>query len=108
VGLVFGTCPLLGVATFLCAAAARALRLNAPAVLAVNQIATPAQYALLVPYARLGARLMGAQGGAAGAALQAISGWLCVGVPAGVILYLILAYVLEQHGRRHRAVEITA
>jgi hypothetical protein len=108
VGLVLGTFPVLGLATFLCAGAARALRLNAPALLAVNQLATPAQYALLLPCARVGARLVGEQPGVAGAAVQAVSGWLCLCVPAGAVLYLILAYALEERPRRSAVPEPAA
>ena len=46
VGFVLGTFPVYGIPTLLCVAAARALRLNPAALLAVNQLATPIQLAL--------------------------------------------------------------
>ena len=53
VGLVLGTFPVYGCPTILCAAAAFALRLNPTVLQLVNQIATPAQLALL-PFVRSG------------------------------------------------------
>ncbi len=100
-GFVLGTFPVLGCATALCAAAALAFRLNLPALQVMNQIATPAQYLLLLPFARLGARLIGSRPGLPGAVLHAVTGWFCISAPLGVVLYFTLVYLMR--GRlRHR------
>src|ERR1039458_6321047 len=56
VGLVLGTFPMYGCPTVFCLLAAIALRLNAPALQLVNQLSSPLQLALLIPFARLGER----------------------------------------------------
>jgi hypothetical protein len=101
VGFVLGTFPVYGVPTLLCVAAARALRLNAVALLAVNQLATPVQLALLVPFARVGWHVGVASPSPlvwklAAAALQAISGWCLIALPAGILLHFTLLYVLRR------------
>jgi hypothetical protein len=101
VGLVLGTFPVYGVPTLMCIAAARLLRLNPLALLAVNQLATPLQFALLVPFARVGWHVSVAPAAPllyklAVAALQAITGWCLVAVPAGIVLHFVLLYVLRR------------
>jgi hypothetical protein len=101
VGFVLGTFPVYGVPTLLCVAAARVLRLNPIALLAVNQLATPVQLALLVPFARVGWHVSVPSssplvGKLAAAALQAISGWCLVALPAGILLHFTLLYVLRR------------
>lgn len=102
VGLTLGVFPIYGCPTLLCALASLTLGLNFPAVQLVNQLATPLQLAMLVPFARLGARLVGSPHAAnwlAGlglSALQAIAGWLSICVPAGVLLYFVLAWILRR------------
>jgi hypothetical protein len=108
-GFVLGTFPVLGCATALCAAAALAFRLNLPALQVMNQIATPAQYLLLLPFARLGARLIGSRAGLAGAVLHAITGWFCISAPLGVLLYFTLVYLMRGRLRpRVNAIESIA
>ncbi len=106
---MLGTFPVFGFPTILCAIAAVALRLNLPALQAVNQISTPAQLALLVPLARVGARLFAAPRGIGGAAAHAVAGWFCICVPFGILLYFTLVCVLR-HTRREwfNRVEIPA
>ena len=101
VGFVLGTFPVLGTATILCAIAALVFRLNMPALQAVNQIVTPAQYALLLPLARLGARVIGARPGIGGAVVHAVTGWCCVCVPLGVVLYVSLVFLMRGWARRN-------
>ena len=49
VGLVLGTFPVYGCATFLCVLASLVLRVNFPALQVVNQLCFPLQLALLMP-----------------------------------------------------------
>jgi len=114
-GFVLGLFPVPGCPTLLCALAALVLRLNGPAVQAVNYFVYPLQLALFTPFMRLGGRLFPAparhlpavlHGGAwravpgvLAAAAHAIAGWVCIGAPAGLLVYLLVAYCL----RRRRA-----
>jgi hypothetical protein len=100
-GFVLGTFPVLGVGTVLCAIAALALRINMPALQVVGQIATPAQYALLIPLARVGARVIGFGGGLGGAVLHAVTGWCCVCVPLGLVLYCTLVCLIRGRARHN-------
>src|SRR5262245_6908218 len=107
-GLALGTFPLLGGPTVLCALAAFALRLNFPALQLVNHFSTPLQIALLLPFARLGARIVVCPATSTApatlrlgiAALQAVTGWFCVAAPFGVVLYFTLAYALRKCRRQ--------
>jgi uncharacterized protein (DUF2062 family) len=58
-GFVLGTFPVLGVTTFLSAAAAVALRLNHAAVQVANWLAFPLQLSLIVPFFVVGGLLFG-------------------------------------------------
>ena len=109
IGLVLGTFPVYGVPTLLCVVAARALRLNPVALLAVNQFATPLQLALLVPFAHVGWHVQVSPEApillrVAAAGLQAVTGWCLVAVPAGIVLHFALLYV----GRRARRAQLLA
>jgi hypothetical protein len=107
--LVLGVFPVYGCPTLLCAAAAVILRLNLPAMQLVNFLTSPLQWALLIPFHRLGSLLLAGDGGRgspvaggvhAGAwqfiagiwtlAVHAIAGWFCVCLPLSILLYLIL------------------
>src|SRR5271169_2441589 len=57
-GFAVGCIPVLGIPTVICAALALALRLNLPAIQAANYLVMPLQLALIVPFVRLGGRLM--------------------------------------------------
>jgi uncharacterized protein (DUF2062 family) len=59
-GVVLSAVPILGITALFCVAAAAALRLNQPAILAANYAATPVQVALYIPFFRAGAWLFGA------------------------------------------------
>jgi uncharacterized protein (DUF2062 family) len=59
VALSLSVIPVLGVTTGLCFAAAFAFRLNVAAMQLVNMLATPLQLALLLPFYRAGANLIG-------------------------------------------------
>lgn len=110
VGIVLGVFPVPACPTMLCAAAAFTLRLNAPALQAVNYLASPLQVALFAPLARLGGHLLsqapkvaGAERGvgfqaaawravasAALASAHALTAWLLVCAPLGVLFYVLL------------------
>jgi uncharacterized protein (DUF2062 family) len=106
VGLILGTFPVYGCPTFLCLAAAFLLRLNAPALQVVSQASTPLQILLLMPHLKLGAWILGqsAETGAAQLAsaftLRAVTGWLCLAAPLGVLLYTVLSYLLRRLRRQ--------
>jgi uncharacterized protein (DUF2062 family) len=53
-GFAIGCIPVIGIPTVLCAGLALALRLNQPAIQAANYAAMPLQFALMVPFVRLG------------------------------------------------------
>jgi hypothetical protein len=105
VGLVLGTFPIYGGPTVLCFVAVLVFRLNAPALHLVNQLVCPLQLILLIPFARLGTRILGPPGSVPNSmlhrfgelTLQAVAVWLCASVPLGILLYLVLSYTL---GRR--------
>ena len=106
VGVVLGTFPVYGCPTGLCLLAALVFRLNVHVLQLVNQLASPVQLALLIPFTRLGGRILGSHSAASSSTLlrfrnltlQAIVGWLCVSVPLGLLLYVVLSRVLR--GRR--------
>jgi hypothetical protein len=93
---VLGAFPVYGCPTILCCLAAIALRLNLPALQLVNQIATPAQFALLIPLARTGSWIFGSRAGFGGAVWNAVAGWACLSVPTGALLYVALQYALRR------------
>jgi uncharacterized protein (DUF2062 family) len=111
--VLLGVFPVYGCPTLLCAAAAVALRLNLPAMQLVNLLTSPLQLALLVPFGRLGARLVHVHGAPTvhanvwqlaqrlgTAALHAVAGWCCVAAPLGILLYLVLRAVARGHAQR--------
>ena len=117
VGLVLGTFPVYGCPTVLCLLAALALRLNAPALQLVNQLSSPLQLALLIPFARLGERILGTPATASNSilsrfselTLQAIAGWLCISLPLGVLLYFVVSRTLRRcRTQRFRQLESPA
>ena len=99
-GLVLGVFPVFGLPTILCALAAVILRLNLPAIQLINQLSSPVQLALLIPLSRFGALILRDRSSLnlAAATRNAILGWVCVCIPLGMILYVLLLFVLR--GRR--------
>jgi hypothetical protein len=99
-GLVLGTFPIYGGPTVLCLLAVLIFRLNAPALHLVNQLVCPLQLALLIPFARLGARILGPRGPISKGilfdlgelTLHAVAGWVCITVPLGILFYAILSW----------------
>lgn len=101
VAFVLGTFPVYGVPTLLCVAAARVLRLNLVALLAINQLATPVQLALFIPFVRAGLHVSVSASSPlllkfAGTSLQAITGWCFVAVPAGILFHFALLYATRR------------
>ena len=113
-GLVFGTFPMYGCPTLLCAAAAILLRLNWPALQLVNYLISPLQLVLLVPFNRVGARLFPAYAASPApglpviwqlalscwtAAMHAVVGWFCICAPLGILLYLTVHHIIRRRRR---------
>ena len=120
-GFVVGCIPVVGLPTAICAVIALAFRLNQPAIQVANYLAMPFQVALIVPFMRLGSRLIPlttrpvvnlsplfhspAQivshspqlvlqfGGMAG---QALLAWLLLAVPVVILLTPALALLLRR------------
>lgn len=117
-GFVVGCIPVLGLPTAFCALIALAFRLNVPAIQAANYLAMPFQVALIVPFIRLGAKILplGRQPGLhwphsaapflahspqlalriGGVAGQALFAWLLLAVPMVVLLTLALTVLLRR------------
>ena len=108
VGLVLGVFPVAGLPTVLCFLAAVVLRLNAPALQALNSITSPLQWFLLLPLARAGYWLCGEAAAGTGswtarlasAAIHAVAGWACICIPLGALLYLTLRGVIPASDTR--------
>ncbi len=105
-GIVLGIFPVFGLPTLLCAAAAVVFRLNLAAIQLVNQVASPLQYLLLAPLGRAGASIIGSRTSSniiehvVNGTRNAVVGWCCVCVPVGVVLYLVLAFLLQRRTPR--------
>ena len=106
VGLVLGTFPMCGIPTVLCILASLIARMSFPALQIVNQLSWPLQIAMLVPFARLGSRVIPTSNefattiaGKVGIALlQAVAGWFCICIPLGLLLYFSLLCILRRNG----------
>jgi len=61
-GLVLGVFPIFWCPTIMCTGAALTLRLHFPAIQVVNQIVTPLQLVLLLPFTRVGRWVLGQDG----------------------------------------------
>jgi uncharacterized protein (DUF2062 family) len=114
-GFAIGCIPVVGVTTAICLLVASCLRLNFPAIQAANWIAMPFQVALVVPFVRLGGRLLGFGPGhavSAGSLLhaaplqmilgmgwlagQALLAWLVIAVPAVLLMTAMLTVLLRR------------
>jgi uncharacterized protein (DUF2062 family) len=120
-GFALGCIPIFGLPTALCAMIALAFRLNQPLIQAANYAAMPFQLALIIPLARLGAKLIpltknpGLNLGLlshspaqllsysprlviqlGGIASQALVAWLLLAIPVVVLLTPTLTLVLRR------------
>ncbi len=120
-GTVLGIFPVLGSTTILCAAAAFALRLNLPAIQAVNFLIYPLQLVLFLPFLQAGSQITGAapvtlsmqdvfgmiKSDPAGiikmlwrASLGAMAIWMVVSPVVVAVVYFTLAPLLRRMSRR--------
>jgi hypothetical protein len=120
-GFALGCIPIVGLPTALCAMIALAFRLNQPLIQAANYAAMPFQLALIIPLARLGAKLIPLTKNPGlnlallshspaqllsysprlviqlgGMASQALLAWLVIAVPVVVLLTPTLTLVLRR------------
>lgn len=109
-GFVLGVFPVIGLPTVLCALAAVTLRLNLAAIQLMNQLSSPLQLALLIPLNRFGAHILGGQGAWSieAATRYAIAGWVCLSVPLGLSLYLLLLFLLRRRREWFNGLETSA
>jgi hypothetical protein len=98
-GVTLGVFPIYGCPTLLCVAAAFLFRPHVPLLQAVNAVTGPLQFALLLPFHRVGRHLLPGVGGVGGFTLRMIAGWFLVCLPIGICLYLVLRYSLRSGGR---------
>ena len=114
VGLVLGIFPMYGFPTVLCILASMVVRVNFPALQIVNQLSWPLQIVMLAPFARLGSRIVASPsrfsttiaGRLGVGVLQAVTGWACVCIPLGLLLYFSLLWILRR--KSFNAVEALA
>jgi len=123
-GITLGVTPVLGSTSILCFLAAVVLRLNAPAIQLVNYLVYPLQFALLIPFIRIGEWIFGSQPIQISASqvlqliredvwtaiatlwtatMHALVAWLAIGSVVSLLLYLLLAPVLRRAGRSLQA-----
>jgi uncharacterized protein (DUF2062 family) len=114
-GFAIGCIPVVGIPTLVCAALALALRLNLPAIQAANYAAMPLQLLLIIPFVRLGGKLIASRfqqpAQASGLvhaspqamatqmgwmATQALLAWVLIAIPA----VLLLTFTLTKLFRR--------
>jgi len=114
-GFAIGCFPVVGIPTALCAVLALALRLILPAIQAANYLVMPLQFALIVPFVRLGGWLLAigpGQAAKAGTLLhlpplslfsqlgwlagEAMLAWLVIAVPAVLLMTLTLTVLLRR------------
>jgi hypothetical protein len=109
-GFAIGCLPVFVVPTLLCTALALALKLKLPAIQSANFAAFPFQLALAAPFARLGGLMLHVSswpGIAAGPATQmsarlagiaggAFLAWLCLAIPAVVLITAVLTPMLRR------------
>ncbi|MEI9969353.1 MAG: DUF2062 domain-containing protein [Terracidiphilus sp.] len=126
-GFAVGCIPVIGIPTVLCAGLALALRLNQPAIQAANYAAMPLQFALIIPFVRLGGWITSSPVSAksasfllpraiehlsainlasliSGMAGEALLAWLVAAIPAvflmTVAFYLLLRRIPRAEKRR--------
>ena len=119
-GITLGVTPVLGSTSLLCLLAAVVLRLNLPSIQLVNYLVYPLQFALLIPFIRLGEWIFGVQPIKISvnqvlqlirddvwiaiatlwtATIHALVAWSAVGSLASLVMYLCLAAALRRLAR---------
>jgi len=120
-GISLGVVPVLGSTSALCGIVALRLRLNLPAILAVNWAVYPLQIALLIPFLRAGAWLFRVDGPKLtvvqilsmirtsvwhtivtlwSATLHALVVWAIAGAIATALIYVVSLVVLQRFWKR--------
>jgi uncharacterized protein (DUF2062 family) len=128
IGAIVGIFPVLGTTTVLCTLAGVGLRLNLVAVHTVHYVMTPVQILLIIPFVRVGERLMGAapqplsvkegleliaQGAVQAiialwdAIIHAIIGWVAIGPLAILLSYFVFKILLRRFSRRTQVAAAT-
>ena len=123
-GITLGVTPVLGSTSILCFLAALLFRLNAPAIQLVNYFVYPLQFALLIPFIRMGEWIFAARPASLSVAqivnliradvwsaiatlwtatMHALVAWLAIGSLASLVIYVLLAPVLRKLGAALRA-----
>jgi uncharacterized protein (DUF2062 family) len=116
-GITLGVTPVLGSTSLLCFLAAVVFRLNVPAIQLVNYFVYPLQFALLIPFIRMGEWIFAARPASVSvsqilnliradvwsavavlwtATMHALVAWLALGSLASLVLYLLLAPALRR------------
>jgi uncharacterized protein (DUF2062 family) len=105
-GLVIGVFPVMGCPTAMCLVAAFVLRINPAPLLLLNHACSPLQLVLLLPLARTGMWMCGAETASAHPALllahailSAVAGWAVVCIPMGLGLYFALRAILRNRSQ---------
>jgi len=122
-GVTLGVVPVLGSTSMLCFLAAVLLRLNLPAIQLVNYLVYPLQFALLVPFIRLGEWIFASPPAGIGLAdivgliradvwqaiatlwtvtMHALVAWLILGSLVSLLIYWTLTPVLRRLGEAIR------
>jgi len=115
-GVTLGVTPVLGTTSILCLLTAVVLRLNLPTIQLVNYCAYPLQFALLIPFIRMGEWIFAVEPSSISVArivdlirtdtwaaigilwattMHALVAWLALGSLASLLLYLPLAPALR-------------
>ena len=123
-GITLGVTPVLGSTSLLCFLAAVVFRLNVPAIQLVNYFVYPLQFALLIPFIRMGEWIFAARPACLSVArivnliradawnavatlwtatMHALVAWMFVGSLASLVIYLFLAPVLRKLSATVRA-----
>lgn len=123
-GITLGVTPVIGSTTILCFLVAAVFGLNLPAIQLVNCIVYPLQFALLIPFIRMGAWIFAEQPAQISVAqilsliragvwsaiatlwtatMHALVAWLTLGSLASLVIYLFLAPALRKLSAAARA-----
>lgn len=123
-GVTLGVTPVLGSTSLLCFLAAVVFHLNVPAIQLVNYFVYPLQFALLIPFIRMGEWIFAARPASISVAqilnlirtdawsaiatlwtatMHALVAWLALGSLASLVIYLLLTPALRRLSATLRA-----